>query len=248
MLDTKEPATPPIVRDAGPDRPWEACVVPFVVFLAAGILEPGPGDSGVAGRLGIPHAAYPLIYAVRIAATLVAVVRVWPSIRRWLGRPAWWPPLLGVALVVPWVVLAGLQRDAGWGTALAARAGYDPFAALGAGSPWAWAFLCLRAAGLVLVVPLIEELFLRGFLMRAVVDEDFWTVPFGRLTAASAAICMVYAVATHPGEAFAAAGWFAIVSGIAAATRRPIDAVLAHAGTNLALGAYVLATGSWWLL
>jgi hypothetical protein len=45
----------------------------------------------------------------------------------------------------------------------------------------------------------------------------------------------------------AAVGWFAVVSGIAAATRRPIDCVLAHAGTNLALGAYVVATGNWWL-
>lgn len=222
--------------------------MPFVVFLAAGILEPGPGDGGVAGRLGIPHAAYPLSYAIKIAATLVALARCRRQIQRWLGRPAWWPALLGLALVVPWVVLAGLQRDAGWGTALGARAGYDPFAALGAGSPAAWAFLLVRALGLVVVVPLAEELFLRGFLMRTVVDEDFWTVPFGTLTAASAAACMIYAVATHPAEAFAAVGWFAIVSGIAAATRRPIDAVLAHAGTNLALGAYVLATGNWWLL
>jgi hypothetical protein len=35
---------------------------------------------------------------------------------------------------------------------------------------------------------------------------------------------------------------------VAAATRRPIDAILAHAGTNLALGCYVLATGNWWLM
>ena len=248
MLNAEEPVTQPFVRDAGPDRPWEACVVPLLVFLAAGILEPGPGDGGVAARLGIPPAAYPLMYAARIAATLVAIARCRGPILKWLGRPAWWPFLLGLALVVPWVVLAQLQRDAGWAPAIGARAGYDPFAALGAGAPAAWAFLLVRALGLVVVVPLVEELFLRGFLMRTVIREDFWTVPFGTLTAASAAACMVYAVATHPAEAFAAAGWFAIVSGIAAATRRPIDTVLAHAGTNLALGAYVLATGSWWLL
>jgi hypothetical protein len=38
------------------------------------------------------------------------------------------------------------------------------------------------------------------------------------------------------------------VTGIAAATRRPIDCVLAHAATNLALGAWVLVTGAWWLV
>lgn len=222
-------------------------MVPLVVYLASGLLEPGPGG-GPAAWLGIPPAAAPLVYAARIAATLAAVVRVWPAISRWLGRPSWWPPLLGLALVVPWVVLADLQRDAGWTVGLGGRSGYDPFAALGADSIGAWAFLCLRGVGLVLVVPLVEELFLRGFLMRTVIREDFWTVPFGTLTAASAATCLVYAVASHPAEACAAAGWFAIVSGVAAATRRPIDVVLAHGGTNLALGAYVLATGSWWLL
>ena len=209
MPDTADPQTDPLtrssVRDAGPDRPWEACVAPFMVFLAAGMLEPGPGDSGVAARLGIPHAAYPLIYAARIAATLATLAWCRRPILRWLGRPTWWPALLGLALVVPWVVLAGLQRDAGWATGLGARAAYDPFSAPGAGAPAAWAFLVVRAVGLVVVVPLVEELFLRGFLMRAVIDEDFWTVRFGTLTAASAAACLVYAVATHPAEAVAAA-------------------------------------------
>jgi CAAX prenyl protease-like protein len=94
----------------------------------------------------------------------------------------------------------------------------------------------------------VEELFLRGFLMRYAVKEDFWSVPFGLLAPMAVAACSLYAVATHPGEAVAALGWFGIVSGIAAATRRPIDCILAHAATNLALGAYVLATGAWWLV
>jgi hypothetical protein len=46
----------------------------------------------------------------------------------------------------------------------------------------------------------------------------------------------------------AAAVWFSTVTGIAAATRQPIDCVVAHAATNLALGAWVLATGAWWLV
>jgi hypothetical protein len=67
------------------------------------------------------------------------------------------------------------------------------------------------------------------------------------LTASSMIACTVYAVLTHPGEAIAAAGWFGIVSGVAAATRRPIDAITTHAATNLALGIYVVSTGAWWL-
>ena len=235
--------------DHGPAEPWLTCVAPLAVFLLAGMLEPTP-SGGPLASLGIPYAAYPLIYVVRIAALLVLLARIWPNLRTWVGRPTWWPPLLGLVLVVPWVVLAQLQRDAGWTFGAAERAGYNPFLPehLGPDSPWAWAFLAVRALGLVVIVPIIEELFVRGFLMRYAIREKFWEVPFGLLTAISAAACTVYAVASHPSEAIAAVGWFAVVSGIAAATRKPIDCILCHAATNLALGAYVLASGAWWLV
>lgn len=221
--------------------------MPLVVFLAAGLLEPTPSGGGLAGIVGIPYAAYPYIYAARLAATVVSVAVVWSPIRAWLGHTTWWPIALGAALVVPWVVLAAVQREAGWAATAIERSAFDPFAYF-ATAAGAWGFLLVRALGLVVVVPLIEELFLRGFLMRYVIDERFWTVPFGTLTLASVAACLVYAAATHPAEAAAAVGWFAVMSGVAAATRRPIDVILAHAATNLALGIYVVATGSWWLL
>jgi CAAX prenyl protease-like protein len=234
-------------HDEGPDRPWEACVVPFVVFLAAGMLEPTRAGDGLAGALGIPFTAYPLIYSLRIVVTVLAIARAWTPLRRWWGRPTWWPPLVGLALVVPWIVLASLQRDAGWASDVGSRAAFNPFADGGDG-PAAWAFFAIRAIGLIVVVPLVEELFLRGFLMRSVIREDFWTVPFGMLTFPAVGACLFYAAASHPSECVAAVGWFAVVTGIAAATRRPIDTILAHATTNLALGAYVLMTANWWLL
>lgn len=234
--------------DSGPARPWQTCVLPFVVFLAGGIFEPTPSGGGLAGLLGISYAAYPLVYSLRIAATLVALAGSWPSITGWAGRPAWWPPLLGIVLVMPWLVLANLQRLAGWTATAMERSGFDPFAHFADSPALAWGFLGIRMLGLVAVVPIVEELFLRGFLMRSVIREDFWNVPFGTLTFASAAACVAYAVATHPGEAVAAAVWFATMSGIAAATRRPIDCILAHAGTNLALGGHVVTHGEWWLL
>jgi CAAX prenyl protease-like protein len=234
-------------EDFGPDRPWWTCVLPLAVFLVAGLLEPTAGGGGLAGALGIPYAAYPAIYTCRLVATLAVLASAWGPIRRWIGWTTGWPFLLGLVLIVPWIVLASLQRELGWG-GVAERSGFNPFANWGEGSPAAWAFLAVRALGLVVVVPIVEELFLRGFLMRYVINEDFWQVPFGKLTLASTAACLIYAVTTHPGEALAAVCWFAVVSGIAAATRRPIDTILAHAGTNLALGAYVLATGNWWLM
>lgn len=239
-------AEPP--PDAGPDQPWETCVWPFAAFLALGALEPSPSGGGLAGSLGLSMAAYPAIYALRLAVTAILLGRQWPVMRAWLGRPGWWPPLLGLLLVIPWVILAALQRDAGWAGAVGERAAFNPFEAFAGDPAAAWGWLLLRGLGLVVVVPIVEEMFLRGFLMRYVIDENFWKVPFGTITAAAAVACAVYAVGTHPGEAVAALVWFGIVTGIAASTRQPIDCILAHAATNLAIGAWVLATGAWWLV
>ena len=158
-----------------------------------------------------------------------------------------WPILLGLLLVIPWITLVTLQRESGLAFSVGERTAFDPFRQFGAGQA-AWWYVLLRGIGLVVIVPIVEELFLRGFLMRYVIDERFWAVPFGKLTPASTAACLAYAALTHPSEAGAAVAWFAVMSGVAAATRRPIDVILAHAATNLALGAYVLATDSWWLL
>ena len=237
--------------DHGPDHPWTSCVLPLAAFMALEAIEPSRDGGGLAGILGIPFSAYPAAYAVRMALTIALVAWRWRSIRPWLGRPSWWPPLLGLALVIPWVALAGLQRDAGWQGwlfGMGARAAFDPFEAWGEGSTTALLWLVVRGFGLVVLIPLVEELFLRGFLMRYVVDEDFRRVPFGLVTPAAAAVCAAWAIFSHPAEAGAALAWFAVVTGIAAATRRPIDCILAHAATNLALGAWVLATGDWWLV
>lgn len=231
---------------SGPDRPWFTCVVPLAVFSVLGLFEPAAAGGGAAAMLGMPPSAYPLVYLLRLLATAAVLAAAWPAIRAWIGRPTWWPPLLGLALAIPWVVLADLQRQAGWG--LSGRAGFDPLAHFAAEPALGWAFLAVRWLGLVVMVPIIEELFLRGFLMRYAVDEEFWRVPFGTLVPAAAMACAVYAVGSHPAEAVAAVGWFAIVSGIALATRQPIDCMTTHAATNLAIGGYVLATGNWWLM
>ena len=58
------PESPAI--DHGPARPWQACVVPLVAFLAIGLLEPTPSGGGIAGSLGLPYSAYPWVYAARL--------------------------------------------------------------------------------------------------------------------------------------------------------------------------------------
>jgi uncharacterized protein len=234
--------------DHGPAHPWMTCLAPMVVFLAIGFAEPSREGGGLAGLIGLGYEGYPFIYSIRVAATILLLASCWPSLRGWLGRPSWWPPIVGLLLVVPWIVLSSLQRDAGWLMGGTERAGFDPFTEYGEDAARSTAYLALRGLGLVVVVPIIEEIFLRGFLMRFVIREQFWTVPFGALTAGAAATCAIYAAGSHPPELAAAVVWFGAITGIAVATRRPIDCITAHAATNLALGAWVLATGNWWLL
>ena len=42
-----------------------------------------------------------------------------------------------------------------------------------------WAFIAVRMLGLVVLVPLIEELFWRSFLIRWLIDPEFQKVPIG---------------------------------------------------------------------
>ena len=98
--------------------------------------------------------------------------------------------------------------------------------------------------GLVVLVPIFEELFWRSFLIRWLVDDDFTRVPIGKVTPVAAVISAVIFGAVHP-------EWLpGVLTGLAWAwllrhTRSLTACVVSHATANLALGLYVLATGDW---
>ena len=109
------------------------------------------------------------------------------------------------------------------------------------------AFLAIRFAGLVVIVPLIEEFFLRGFLMRFFVQADWWAIPLGQVTWTSAIVATVYGMLSHPAELIAAAVWFSLITLLYARTRNLWDCVVAHAVTNGLLGTYILLSHDWTL-
>ena len=103
----------------------------------------------------------------------------------------------------------------------------------------------VRVAGAVLMVPLMEELFWRSFLLRYLVDADFESVPLGRFTWGSfLATTVLFGLEHHLILAGMVAG--AVYSVILYKTRSLAQCVLAHAVTNLALACYVLYTGRWY--
>jgi hypothetical protein len=111
------------------------------------------------------------------------------------------------------------------------------------------AFLAVRVAGSVAVVPVIEELFWRGWLMRCLISPDFLRVPLGAFTPLA-----FWATAVLFGAEHGPYWDVGILAGIGynwwiLRTRSLADCILAHAVTNACLAGYVLHAGRWeyWL-
>ena len=110
------------------------------------------------------------------------------------------------------------------------------------------AFLLLvsvRLLGATLVVPVMEELFWRSFLMRYLIDPDFHKVPMGAFTWLSfAGVAILFGLEHNRIVVGVVAG---VLYGLLLIWRKNLKTVvLAHAVTNFGLGVYVILTGSWW--
>jgi CAAX prenyl protease-like protein len=105
---------------------------------------------------------------------------------------------------------------------------------------------CFRA---IILVPIIEELFWRAWLMRWVINPDFQAVKLGTYTPKSMWITAILFASEHGPywEVGLIAGllfnWWMV------RTKSLGDCILAHAITNAALSFYVIKTGKWeyWL-
>jgi CAAX prenyl protease-like protein len=113
-------------------------------------------------------------------------------------------------------------------------------------SAFYWPTLVLRFLRLVVVVPFIEEIFWRGFLLRFLVDESFERVRFGKFSWLSLSI-----VTLGFGFSHARPDWVAallagmLYNGVAYRTRSLSSCVLTHAITNLLLGLWIMKTSQW---
>lgn len=109
-------------------------------------------------------------------------------------------------------------------------------------SPVVLFFRTVRAA---ILVPIIEELFWRAWLLRWLENPDFERVPFGSYSPMAFWICAALFASEHGPY------WdVGLVAGIAynlwaIHTKRLGDCILAHGVTNLCLSVYTIATGKW---
>ncbi len=232
--------------------PWVTFLLPFVVFMVIASLEPKPGNAG--------YGFYPCVYAMKIALTLLAVWFVLPGYLEFPWKVGPLAVAVGIVGAVVWVGLCELKIEQtyfqpvlesigqGWIIGSGARSAYNPMEQLAGQPAMMWTFLAVRFFGLVVVVAVIEEFFLRGFLMRIVVAADWSKVPIGKVNAAAVVVGTVVPMLMHPGELLAAAVWFSMVTWLMVKTKSIWACVAAHAITNLLLGIYVVVAGAWSLM
>jgi CAAX prenyl protease-like protein len=241
---------------------WLVFVLPFAVYMLAGAMEPSrdsTGDPSLGTLFGrtLPYGlAYSIVYTAKIGLTLAAMTLVLPGYRQFRQRPGTLAVVVGLVGICVWIGLCATSDYCGLTRVLneamakvnlyKPRPAYRPFVDLAATSAWAWAFLGIRFFGLAAIVPVIEEFFLRGFLMRIVMEADWWKVPFGAVNRAAVLVALAWPLLTHqPGEYLAGVAWFGMVTWLMVRTRNPWDCVAAHAVTNLLLGIYVVVWGKW---
>jgi CAAX prenyl protease-like protein len=123
--------------------------------------------------------------------------------------------------------------------------GFDPNTF--AGQPAAyWATLLLRFLRLVIVVPLIEEIFWRGFLLRYLINDKFEAVPFGAFSWLSFAVVTGFFTFAHSSADWIAAAITGALYNLVAYRTQSLGAcVIAHALTNLLLGIWIMNTKQW---
>ena len=257
---------------------WIPLVVPLVVYLGLGSLEPKPpeppvvvnvvvegkfGQETVVRKVGEPesrefwrdYSNYPAIYMIRIAITIAVMVLVSSGYREFPFRFTWASTVVGAVGGVLWVWICRLDLEEmflkpiglGYFLATGERRAFDPYEMLGDNLPWMVFFILVRMAGLAVIVPVIEEFFLRGFFMRYMMDFRWWKVPFGEADRMAIASATIYGLLTHPSEAFAAIIWFSLITWWMLRTRNIWDCVVAHGVTNLTMGIYVLVWKDWTL-
>ena len=206
-------------------------ILPLGSFLAVTALEGSVNASW-----------YPAAYAVKLVVVLVSLWFARGTLRDLLPAPSWISIALAIAagllVTALWVGLDGHYPEF---KALGQRTAFDP-APL---KPLARGFfLVVRMIGLVLVVPLIEELFYRSFLMRWIINSDISQVPIGKVTPLALAVTTGVFTGSHP-EWLPALLTSLIWGGLLAKTKSVSACVVSHAAANLALGIYVLSTGAW---
>ena len=186
----------------------------------------------------IAQGGFDRLYPARVLAAIAVLCyfrRRYTTLR---GGLSWQAVAMGLAVFAIWTALEPLPSSTGAATAIGDALGRMPEA-------WVGTWLVARSAGSIIIVPLAEELAFRGYLTRRLIATDFQAVPEGRFTWPSFLVSSLLFGLLHQ-------RWLAgTIAGMAYALAyyrrgKLIDAVAAHAVTNLLITISVFATGEWY--
>ena len=236
-----------------------AYVAPFCCFMAFLaipdlLLALSFSTADGAGNDSISH-LNSWLYPLQTTVTVMVLAALWKHVH--VGPHTGW--LLaggtGVLSILMWILPGHLfdtwQMSDGWWkfVGFAARTeGFNPTELKTASTAFYGFIVTMRFIRLVVVAPIIEELFWRGFMMRYLVapDGDYWKVPFGTYHRRSLIIVTAMVVIVHaPVDYFGALLFGLLMYGIAVRTKSLSACILMHATANLLLGLYVMSSHKW---
>ena len=221
-----------------PRRDLLAYTLPFALFMGGLAAVSALRSLGVTAFAGLPLDPMYWVYPLQTALCAAALLWFWKSydFGRGGGGSLALGVILGLVILALWVSPQELLHRP------PRTAGFDP-GVVPALTPW---MLAARFARLVLVVPLVEEIFWRGFLLRYLVREDFTAIPFGSCSRTSFLITAgAFALVHQWDDFFPALATGLLLNMLAVKTRSLAACVAAHATANLGLGFYICATRQW---
>lgn len=184
---------------------------------------------------------YVWVYFAKVVVVVAALIWAKPTWKDLKFEPKWIPVAVAVGLLLfaAWV---GIESYLSY-PHLGERTGYNPWEKI-PDEGMRMAFIGVRFFGLVLLVPLMEELFWRSFMLRFATQTDFRSLAIGTFSLAGAAItCGLFALA-HP-EWIPAFLFAAALAALVRYTKSIFACFVAHLVTNLSLGIYVLTERAW---
>ena len=213
-----------------------AFVAPMVAFI--GLLALTSVLPSLSSGLWAQKSEY-WIFPLQTIVCAAVLWRFWPAYE--LRGPRQIGVGIGVGLVV-FVLWIAPQSFLGFP---ARTEGFNPDLFASQPLPY-WLTVTFRFLRLVVVVPLVEEIFWRGFLLRYLINEKFDQVPLGTFSWLSFAVvtiafCFAHSMADWPAAAITGA----LYNWVAYKTKSLSTCVVAHALTNALLGGWIMYTKQW---
>ena len=235
-----EGLTSPLDRlvESRPELPYVAPFASFLLLMAVGRFFEGP-----------QHVFW--LYGLRTFGALGVALLFWKYLPP-LGRAHVVPAIVfGLLVTVMWVLVHQIFAAQGWyeytqilGRDPAPSEQYDCYKQLGTGLAL-WLFLIVRIGGASVVVPIVEELFWRGFVLRLLINHwRFETVALGAYTFRSFIICSLLSAAEHPMWEVGILCWM-VYNLLFYWKKSLLFLMITHGITNLALYAYVVVYRDW---